>query len=488
MADAPPASAGLARRVMRGAAYLGAAQYAVMAIGVLKTPVLGRLVDPAIFGIFFLGNTWVSFLSLFRMELREVVISDPAGSQARLNTQFTVEVATSLAGAVLALALFLVAPGIASLPVWQTIFTLMGVRVFSALTSTPLYILHRDIRQEAITRLTLIGAAAGAAAGIGVAFLGCPLLSLLLDAAIPVAVLGAGAWFAAGWRPTRTWDTAVARDSLSFGFTLWTNGLLGKVTFELDDWLVGNLRGNKALGFYGKAYSLAKMPMDIFAGVIGGIALSMYAQSFAAGREVLERAYRLTTWLLTRIVAWSSIVVLAAAEEIVLIMLGPKWGPVPLLVRLMSLYVLGRPLFQNNAQLLVAIRQEKQMRVSQFAQAAILIAIAPLAVYLRGAEGASVAVSVMMVAGFAISQWHTSQHVHAPLANLYLLPALLAAALTPLTFWLGQVAGGGVIVPLLVKGAAATAAFGGVTWLFERQTVREVVDVVTENLIKRSQE
>lgn len=488
MASLDPPGSALARRVLRGAAYLGAAQYAVIAIGIAKTPILARLVDPAIFGIFFLASTWVSFLNVLRMELREVVISDPEGNQARLVTQFVVEVVTTLAGVLLGLLLYLIVPGIASQAVWQAIFALLALRTFTALTSTPLYILHRDIRQEVITRLTLIGALLGALAGVGVAFLGYPLVSLLVDAAIPVVVLGAGAWLVVGWRPTRAWDPVVARDSLAFGFTLWTNGLLGKITFELDDWLVGNLHGNKALGFYGKAYNLAKIPMDVFAGVIGGIALSMYAQSFAAGREVLNRAYTLTTWLLMRIVAWSSVVVLAAAEEIVLIMLGPKWGIVPLLVRLMFLYVLGRPLFQNNAQLLVSVRQEKLMRVSQLVQAVMLVVIGPPLITFWGAEGASVAVSLMMVVGFAVSQWHTGRHVDAPVVRLYVLPLVMVVALTPLTFLLGQAVGGGVVVSLFVKGIAATLLFGGITFLAERRTVREVIALVSENLLKRSEQ
>ncbi len=271
--------------MVRGAAYLGVANYAVMALGFIKTPILGRLIDPQYWGIFALGGSWVSFVSLFRMELQAVVISDPTHDQSRLVAQWVFETLTALAGFVVAGLLVALLPHIASPLLWQVIFALLGIRLISALTSTPFYILNRDIRQDVLTRLTIIGAILGFIIAVIAAFLRHPLLSLLFDAAIPIAVSGLGAWWVVGWWPSRTWKRDVARDVLSFGFTVWNNGLLGKITFELDDWLVGNLSGTTAEGFYSKAYSLAKMPMDVFAGVIGGIALSMYGQSYAAGRS-----------------------------------------------------------------------------------------------------------------------------------------------------------------------------------------------------------
>ncbi len=471
---------------MRGAAYLGAGQYALVAIGIIKTPLLARLVAPEYYGVVALASAWVSFISLLRMELPEVVISNAERQQARLVTQYAIEVSTALIGVLVALVLWLVIPQMASPAVWQAIFALLGVRVIFALTSTPQYILRRDIRQEVLTRLTLIGALAGALLAIGAAYLGYALAALLLDAAVPVAVLGVGSWIAAGWRPTRTWDPLIARDIRSFALTLWTSGLLGKITWEFDDWLLGNLRGEKALGYYSRAFYLANLPMNLFAGVIGGIALSMYAQSKAAGQAVLRRAYELTTWLLVRIVVLASVVMLAAAEEIMLILLGPKWLPVPLLLRVMFLYVLARPLFQNNAQLLLAVRREREFQRSLMVQALILIVVALPAVYYWGGVGASLAVSVMQITGFVLAQWYTSRHLGLRSLRLYLLPTLLLLTLTPAAYALGTVVGGGIVVTLAVKAAVGAVAFAGIVYVLEREQVKEVWALVRDNLLRRS--
>lgn len=474
-------SSGFIRRVFHGATFLGAAQYALFAIGIVKTYVLARLVVPEIHGAVLFAATTVSFLNIFRLELREVVISDPEGNPARLMTQYVIEVASTLLSILIGSVVYLVSPSGFSPQVWLAVVILLVSRIFTALTSTPLYILHRDLRYGVVTALTLSGAGAGLAAAIIIALAGYPLYGLLADAILPVMVTGVGSWAFAGWRPSRAWDEGVVRDVLSFGFTLWTGGLLGKITFEFDDWLVGR-RSEQELGFYGKAYSLAKMPMDVFAGVIGGIALSMYAQGAALGREVLARAYALTTWLLMRIVSWSSVVILAAAEEIVAIMLGPDWLPTVSLVRWMFVFVLGRPLFQNNAQLLVANREEKLFRRSSMVQAVVLVIAGPFLVWQWGAVGASIAVSIMMVFGVVFSHRYVSRLFATQPVQLYALPVVLTLVLSPALYLLGEVVGAGVWLSLFIKGTAATVLFGGFTYLIERRTAHEVIALVRENL------
>lgn len=480
--------ASLTRRVLRGAAYLGLGQYGVLAIGLIKTPILSRLISPELFGIVALAVSWTSFLQVFRLELREIVISDPHGNAARLNTQFFIELTSSLPGILIALLLYLVWPDLTSSADWVAIFTLLAARILTAVWSTPLYILHRDIRHKTISQLTLLGAILGFVASVTLAWTGHPLPALLADATIPMIVLGFGAWVAAGWMPTLALDREVARDVFGFAFTLWTGGLLGKITFELDDWLVGRLRGAQPLGYYSRAYTIAKMPMDVFGGVIGGIALSMYAQALAEGQHVLSRAYNAATWLLARIVAWSSVVILAAGEEFTAVLLGPQWERVPFLLRLMFLFVLGRPLFQNNAQLLTASRHEKRVRRTLVFQAVILLVLGPPAVYFFGAEGASVAVSVMMLSGLVASHVYVVRIVDVPFFQLYGLPTLVTILLTPLIFGLGQLFDAKAFLMLAAKGLLTTVIFGGLILLFERRRLVEIRDQVMAGILSREKD
>lgn len=475
----------IARRALRGGIYVTIAQYAAFGIGIIKGAILARLVAPEIFGVVVLATTWVSFLSLLRMEMKDVTISYPTDHPARFATLYGLEIVTTIPGVFLAGLLYLVAPGVCSTLCWYAIAALMGVRLVVAFTSLPLYILQRDIRQGILSFLSLLGAILALMVTVALAYLGHPLLALLADAAIPVIVSGLGSLIVVRRQLKWGWDVQVARDVIAFGFTLWTNGLLGLVTFMFDSWLVGTLQGDEALGYYSKAYTLAKMPMDFFASAIGALALGLYSQSLAAGREVLARAYTLTTWLLARVVALSSIMMLGATEEIVRILLGVNWPSVVPLVRLLALYMIGRPLWQNNYQLLMPLRREKLARRVTAVMAVLLLVLAPVAVLKWGAAGVAVAVSLMMLVGTVLSQWYASRELQVSLASLYLLPAVLCVAMPPVLYWLGLTLGGGTIALFAVKGVVSTVVFAGLVFLFERQQVRAVWGLVSNYLLKR---
>jgi len=468
----------LFQRIASGTLHLGIAQYGSMAIGLIKMPILARLVAPEIFGVVALATAWTSFMQIFRLELREVVIADPQGHAARLNTQFVIELISSLPGILIALVLYLAWPGLATTAAWTAIFAILGMRIIHAATSTPLYILHRDIRQSTITRLTLLGFGLGFAASVILAWQGYPLAALIADAILPSITVGVGAWLATNWRPSLAWDPDIARDVYGFALTLWTSALLQKIMFEGDDWFVGRFAGNQRLGFYSRAYATAKMPMDVFGGTIGGIGLTMYANARTIGRDYLSRVYAFATWLLTRIVAWSSIVFLAAADEIVAVLLGPNWGPVPLILRLLALYMLGRPLWQNNSQLLIAIRQEGSYRLTLVLQAAVLILLGIPTIYFYGAEGAAAASSIMMLLGLIASQRLAARHVSASLWELYGLPLVLVVVLTPLAYWLGAMLEVNTIITLLFKGAFVTLVFAGAVLLFEPRQRDQIIRMV----------
>ncbi|NLH08828.1 MAG: hypothetical protein GX484_14625, partial [Chloroflexi bacterium] len=215
-----------------------------------------------------------------------------------------------------------------------------------------------------------------------------------------------------------------------------------------------------------------------FGGTLGGSGLTRYANARTIGRDYLSRVYAFATWLLTRIVAWSSIVFLAAADEIVAVLLGPNWGPVPLILRLLALYMLGRPLWQNNSQLLIAIRQEGSYRLTLVLQAAVLILLGIPTIYFYGAEGAAAAASIMMLLGLIASQRLAARHVSASLWELYGLPLVLVVVLTPLAYWLGAMLEVNTIITLLFKGAFVTLVFAGAVLLFEPRQRDQIIRMV----------
>ncbi len=490
---APQPGGPLSRLAVRGALWAGLSQYFLFGLGIVKTMILARLVPPEIFGLVALATVWVSYLTIFRFDMRTVIVSHQEIKPSTLSVQFVLDNALLAIGFGLALGVQLALPGLGTPELWLAVYVLLASRLTDTLSSTPQYLLEKNLQQDVLARLTALGAVAGMGAAVLLAWRGLFLEALLADAAAPLAVMAVGAWLAAGWRPRWAWDSGVAREILGFGYTLWTTSLLGKITFEFDDWLVGSISrprafdylssGLRAEGFYSRAYNTAKMPMDIFAGMIGRIGLSLYAESAARGREVLVSTYRRTTWLLARMIFYSSTLGFVAAEEITVLLLGDTWLPMVPLFRLMYLFVVGRPFFQNSSQLLLATRHEKEMRFTVGVQAVIMLVAGPPAVWFYGAAGASVVVSVMMIAGLVASERYVIGLLGVPVWRTYLWPGLVSLAVAlgfwALTPWL---AGYHPLVSLGIKGAACTAIYVAAAVFVERGDAQAVYTSIRENL------
>lgn len=478
----------IARRTLRGAAMRFVAQYGSAVIGVIKVYFLFRLVSQEIVGVVAYAAVISSLLLIFRMDLRPVVIRTPGNTQpARLATQYGLELTSAITGLIIGGLAYLLLPALLSPVHWLATFLLIFLGptgVLQALLSTPLYLLERDIRHDITSTLTVISALLGMAVSITLAYFGQPLWALIADTALLTAVPGIGAWIVTRWRPVWHWDPVVAKEIWAFGTTVWTTGLLGIITFQFDDGLVGTFRGDRALGFYSQAYLRAKIPLDVFGGVVAGMSLPLYSQSLAAGRETLRRAYAQTTWILARLIAMSSIVLLAATEEIVRLWVGDAWLPLVPLIRLMALFIVGRPLFQNHGIVLLPLGKERQFRFIVFIQAAILLAAGLPAVLIWGEEGVAVVVSIMMLVGLVISEIYVTRLIGLSALPIYALPGLLTLLLTPLLYWLGLLLGMPLLLALIAKTAAAFLLFGGAMILLEREQLIQVIGLLREHLFR----
>jgi len=486
----PPAPPSLTRLATRSALWTGFSQYFLFGLGIFKTILLFRLVDREYFGLLAVASVWSSYFAFGRLELRLAVYSSKEETHV-LGTQFLLENISMLTGLLVAGVAALAWPSLVPPGAWPVIFILLLSSFFETLSATPMYLAEKRLRQDVISRYTVFAALVGFVVPVLLALGGAPLAAILIDFLIPVLVVRVGAWLFTRWRPVFVWDGAELRKQWRLGFSLWLTGLLGKITFQFDDLLVGNLNlprtpiwigaGLEPEGLYSKAYNTGKMPMDVVAGLIGSIALSLYSESVARGHEVLVAVYRQMTWLLTWLIFFSTAVAFVAASDLVHV-LGDQWVPMVPLFQLMIFFVLGRPLFQNNSQLLLAMRQEDDFQKVILWQAIFIVVACPPAVYFWGAAGASVVVSIMSVLGFAISERFVARHLKYSAWKIYVVPTCasliviavfgLAAPIMPANIWASAI----------IKGLFSTIVFGAALLLFERQTAIEAIRTVRNGL------
>src|SRR6185312_15675556 len=84
----------------------------------------------------------------------------------------------------------------------------------------------------------------------------------------------AGLWLASGWIPGRPGVGAGVRSMMRFGGTVTLNSLVVYVAFNLDRVLLGRFWGSEAIGIYGRANQLIRIPTDSLNSTIGEVAFS----------------------------------------------------------------------------------------------------------------------------------------------------------------------------------------------------------------------
>lgn len=464
-------------------------QYAEFALGVVRLMLLARWVPVAQHAVLAAALPWVSYLSFLRPDFRPAMLRAPSGSIWQ-HTHFWLEFGTGLLALPLAgLAWWLLpvqfSPGTTT---WLVILGLLLVSWVESSAAVARYQTEKQLRFDVLSYLQLAKSLLSFGLPLLLALWGKPLWSLFVAQAFPGVFLGLSIWLWQGYRPRWQFDRAVAHTLWQSGFLQWTNGLLGKIVFEFDDWLVATYQksaqpvwqssGSLAAGLYNKAYTAGKMPMDVFAGFLGSLALPLYSKAFVAGLDELRAIYRQWTVLLAYLIGFSAAVLLAATPEVVWLVLGKNWLATTPLFRLMGLFVLGRPLYQNATQLLTACHLEREQRQTTLWQAIFLLCCAPVAVYFYGAAGVATAVSLMTLLGLYLAERYVTNALGGGYWQLYLLPLGLAIALwlgttllqnqlawVPTTNW-------HYLMSLAVKILLAGLVFGLAGWLTQRELLR----------------
>jgi len=83
-----------------------------------------------------------------------------------------------------------------------------------------------------------------------------------------------GLWLASAWVPGAPHRGIGIRSMMRFGGTLTLSGLVFYVATNFEKVLLGRFWGAEALGIYGRAYQLIRIPTDNLNSAVGDVAFS----------------------------------------------------------------------------------------------------------------------------------------------------------------------------------------------------------------------
>lgn len=295
---------------------------------VLATALLGRLLEPADYGVAMASGLVVALVAL----CADAGLGSALVQRQNLEgrhwgvAQTLALTAGSLAGGAVAvsaplLAVLLHVPQLAQTLPWAALALPIG-----ALAVLPEASLHKTLRIPEAAAAELAALTLGTL-GVGVTLAAWGLgYWALIAASVVQAGLRAGLmlWRARPW-PRPAWDASAARQLLAFGVPVALARLGNFVGAVGDEFAVGRLCGPAAMGVYDRASLLVRAPSSQFSSALDRVLFPVLAMQ-QADRPALARTYLRCHTAAAALLLPASVALGLLAHPAVVVALGPQWG------------------------------------------------------------------------------------------------------------------------------------------------------------------
>jgi O-antigen/teichoic acid export membrane protein len=389
---------GIARQVVRGSAYSVAASLVTMALGFLRILLLLRFLGPEAFGVIGMAGVYAAAaLQLVDWGLDQGVLHRQARDRPTLATYGWLRMGTV---ATAALALFLAAPILGALyprmPELPAVLRgLSLVVLLQGLSFVQETMMSRDMRFD---RRALVDVAAAATMTVVAPYLawrGWGVWALVAEQASGIGVRALLTWGPLRmWRPHRGWDPEIARWFVRFGRPLWLSGNIQFLLERFDDFWVGTVLGQEALGLYARAFEFAQYPRRVVAGPLVLVLTPAFARLQGDRRRLSQAFYRGAYVLLRASLLLSGVMAIALPE--LLQLLNPRWLPMVRTFRLMLVYAMLEGWVALAGGLLVATGHPAAMGRVALARLAFFLPGVVVGAWAGGIDGVALAADGMM--------------------------------------------------------------------------------------------
>ena len=362
--------------------------------------VLARLLDPREFGLVAMATAITGLLAMFASAgLSSAAVQARSISGQQISTLFWVNMLIGVVFAILCCALAPVLVRFYDEPrlFWLTILLAPGF-LLSAASVQHLAILQRDMRYATLTVVESAGQLLGLVTGVTLALAGYRYWALVGATFASQLGVTSGLWATARWLPGRPGRIGSIVPLLRVGGTITLHTLVTYVGYNLEKILLGRFWGAEALGNYGRAYQLISVPIDNLNSAFGGVAFSALAR--LQDDPVRLRHYFIHGYsLVISITVPLTLFLGFFADQIFLVLFGPKWLEAAAIFRLMTPTVLIFSLINPFGWLLFATgRQRRSLHTALVIAPLVILACVLGLPY--GPRGVAAAYSMAMALWF----------------------------------------------------------------------------------------
>lgn len=324
--------------VGRGARLVASSQVLLQASRVFTSIALARLLVPEDFGL----AAWATLVNLFFETIRDLGTGHALVQRREVTTRqlSTVFFTNLVVGVLLTILIVVLAPGFTHLvgepdarPYIQVASLAMLVQ---AATSVHRSVIQRRLDFRRLAVIDVCNALAGAVVAVVLAWRGWGAWSIvgsMLATAASSAVITAAL---SGFRPTMEFKLEDLRQIASYSRDMALSRVVNFFTRNGDKVIVGARFDAIALGYYQLANRLILYPMDMTRTVFADVLFPAFSR-IQDDDEAIGRSYLRGVAMIALVMFPVVLGLVAVAEPLVVVVLGPKWEPAVPVITIIAL-------------------------------------------------------------------------------------------------------------------------------------------------------
>ena len=355
-----PQDLSLRARLARSIFWIAWSRGVVQVFAFATTLLVARILEPADYGVMAIASIFtVTTGMLAEMGLGAAIIQFRDLDRRELNTCFwiTMMLATSVYAA-----LFLASPTIAHwfavprlaelLPVAALVLPITACSVVSD------GLLRKRLAFDRVSQAEIFASLITMPATLGCALAGLGVWALVVGSLVAPAVRSVATVAFSPWHPGLHLGGKRIKEVLQFSLATLGVKMLWILREDADVVVVGKVTGDVTVGLYSMAKELALLPTNKISAMVNMVSSPVMAElqtDIDAMRVAFYRAVRLTAVIAVPMSVGMALV----ADEMVAVLLGPKWSPAVPVLRLLCAYAAVRAIDVLLPPVLFARRRQR---------------------------------------------------------------------------------------------------------------------------------
>lgn len=303
------------------------AQAGCLLLRVGSVILLARLLDPTEFGLVGMATAVIGVLNPFRdLGLKIASIQQATITEEQSSTLFWLNVLIGGALTVVVAALSGAVSAFYQEPqlVWITSALALGF-LFSGASVQHTARLQREMRFQILAFIDVLAMVTTILIAIGLAATGYGYWALVAMSVCVPLITTIGVWLAAAWVPKRPRYAPGIQAMVLMGGAVTLSSAVGYFATNIDKILLGRFWGAEVLGLYGRAAQLIGSPTENINFAVGDVAFA--ALSRLQNDPIRFKRYFLKCYsLVVALTLPATIACAVFADDLVYVLLGPKWA------------------------------------------------------------------------------------------------------------------------------------------------------------------